>query len=79
MTAVTSLTLVNADSDQAVAGFVEMNDGDVLDLAALPSRRLNIVANVDSPVGSVRFQYDTKWAFKIENVSAYALAGNSGL
>jgi hypothetical protein len=78
MSAVTSLTLMNADTDQPVAGAGTLNDDSVLDLAKLPSRRLNVVANVDSAVGSVRFRYDGNAAYKTENTAAYAMAGNSG-
>ena len=44
---VNSLTLINAQSDQPVSGFVSLDSGDVLNLSTLPSRKLNIRANVE--------------------------------
>jgi hypothetical protein len=72
--AVTSLTLVNAETDQVIG---TMSDGMVLDFAQLGTQRLNIVA-VTSPgtVGSVRFVDGAD--YRIENGAPYALAGNSG-
>jgi subtilisin family serine protease len=51
--AVTSFVLINADTDQPIA---PLEEGDVLNLATLPTRNLNIQA-VTNPttVGSVRF------------------------
>jgi hypothetical protein len=51
--AVTSFTLVNADTDQDIQ---TLTSGSVLDLSSLPTRNLNVRANVSSaPVGSVLF------------------------
>jgi hypothetical protein len=72
--AVTSLALVNADTDQVIG---TMSDGMILDFAQLGTERLNIVA-ITSPgsVGSVRFLDGAD--YRIENGAPYALAGNSG-
>jgi hypothetical protein len=51
-----SFTLVNADTNTPIPGFDSLRDGAVIDLAALPTRRLNIRANCEPQlVGSVRF------------------------
>ncbi len=72
---VTSLSLINADNDQVVAGFESLHDGAVLDLSSLPSRNLNIRANSNpSTVGSVRFEFNASPS--IENVAPYALCGD---
>jgi len=52
--AVTSLTLINADTDRPVPGFDPIPAGARLRLSALP-RNLNVRANVPAGVGSVRF------------------------
>jgi prepilin-type processing-associated H-X9-DG protein len=74
--AVTSLTLINADTDQPVPGF-NLAQGATIDLA-VTGRRLNVRADVTgSPLGSVRFNLDGNPAFHVENGAPYALAGDS--
>ena len=76
--AVTSLTLINAETGEPVAGFDPIPDGATLDLSALPTRRLSVRADTSpSRVGSVRFTLDGK-SFRLENNAPYALAGNRG-
>jgi len=71
---VTSLTLINADNDQPIAGFDPLANGATLDLGTLPTRNLNISANT-SPVqvGSVRFGFDGNANFHTETNPPYAL------
>lgn len=76
--AVMGFTLINADTDQPIASYASLNNGVVLDLAALPTRRLNIVANVNSGAQSVRFGYDSKSNFRVESGAPFALASNDG-
>ena len=72
--AVTSFTLVNADTDQDLG---VLADGAVIDLTTLPTRNLNVRANTSpSPAGSVRFVLDGNAA--IENAAPYALASDAG-
>ena len=74
---VASLTLIDADTNQPVAGLDPLVDGAVLDLAALPPS-LNIRANTEpATVGSVRFGLDGNANFQTESVAPYALAGDS--
>lgn len=74
--AVTSLTLINADTDQPVPGF-NLVHGATIDLAAT-GRRLNVRADVTgTPLGSVRFNFDGNPAFRVENGAPYALAGDT--
>jgi hypothetical protein len=48
---VVSFDLINADTDQVIG---PLNDGDILNLATLPTRNLNVRANTSpSTVGSV--------------------------
>lgn len=77
--AVTSFTLLNADTDQPLAGYDPLPSGATLNLAALPTRNLNIRANTNpAPVGSVRFGYDGNAAYRTESTAPYALAGDNG-
>src|SRR5687768_15529038 len=78
MAGVTGLSLIDADTDQPVAGYATLDTGDVLNLATLPSRNLNVEAHVDAPAGSVRFGYDANAAYHTENTAPYAMAGNGG-
>ncbi|GAA5526313.1 hypothetical protein [Herpetosiphon gulosus] len=76
--AVTSLTLFNADTDQAIIGFDPMDTPTILDFVALGTRRLNIRANTSpATVGSVRFSLDGA-PYRIEGGAPYALQGNTG-
>jgi len=76
---VVSFTLINADTDQPIAGFNPLTSSAVLNLATLPTRNLNIKANTSpAVVGSVRFGLDGSSNYRTESGSPYALAGNSG-
>lgn len=75
---VVSFTLINADTDRPIAGFDPLPQSAVLNLATLPTRRLNIRANTDpATVGSVRFALDGNANFRTESTPPYALAGDS--
>jgi len=75
--AVTSLTLINADTDQPIAGYDPMPSNTPLNLAALPTRNLNIRANTNPAlVGSVRFNYDGNAGYRIESVAPYAIGSD---
>ncbi len=75
--AVASFTLINADTDQPVAGFDPINSGATLNLGTLPTRNLNLRANVAGAVGSVRFGVDGNSAYRVESGAPYALAGDA--
>ncbi|MEJ7811756.1 MAG: hypothetical protein WKG32_15195 [Gemmatimonadaceae bacterium] len=75
---VTSFTLINADTEQPIAGYDPIAEGAQLNLASLPTQNLNIRANTNpSPVGSVRFAYDANANYRTENSVPYALAGTT--
>ncbi|MBA3684698.1 MAG: DUF5060 domain-containing protein, partial [Planctomycetes bacterium] len=74
---VTTFTLINADSNQPIPGYAPMAAGATLNLATLPTRNLNIRADVDTAPGSVRFGYDGNTNYKTETAPPYALAGDS--
>ena len=72
---IASFSLINADTDEVIAEFENLGDGMTLNLATLPTKNLNIRANVvDGQGGSVMFDFDGKTS--IENVAHYTLAGN---
>ncbi|MDQ3459175.1 MAG: GDSL-type esterase/lipase family protein [Deinococcota bacterium] len=71
---VVSFSLIDAETGQPLAGYDPLKDAAVLDLAALPTRKLTIRANTDpQTVGSVRFGLNG--AYKTANVAPYLLAG----
>ena len=75
--AVESFTLINADTDQPIAGFDPLPDGATLDLSELPTRKLNIRANTDpAEVGSVKFLFDGK-ARPMEEFAPYSFEGDT--
>jgi ferric-dicitrate binding protein FerR (iron transport regulator) len=77
---VVSFTLINADTEQPIAEFDPLRDGAVLNLSRLPTRNLNLRANV-SPrkVGCVRFSLDGTENYRVElgtTSPVYSLAGD---
>ena len=71
---VTSLTLINSDTDLPMAGYDPLVDGTTIDLATLPTRNMNIRANTSpATVGSVRFGYDGNANQQTETSPPYAL------
>ncbi len=71
--AVSSLILVNAQTDTDIK---TLKNGDVIDLANLPTRNLNIRAAVHpDTVGSVVFNLNNKLIVR-ENVAPYAIGGD---
>ena len=78
--AVVSFTLINADTEQPIAGHDPIKEGAVLNLSKLPTRNLNVRANVTPrKVGSVRFSLDGVESPKVENGTTgpvYSLAGD---
>ncbi len=73
-----SLSLINADTDKPISGYDPLPNGAKLDLATLPTRRLNIRANTDpASVGSVRFALDGNSAYATDSAAPYALGGDS--
>lgn len=75
--AVISFTLINADTDQPVAGYDPLPEGARLNLAELGIRNMNIRVNTDpGMVGSVRLAYDGDENYKVENYAPYTIAGD---
>ena len=70
---VTGLTLINAETDQAVS---QLNDGDTIDLAKVGGE-LNVRADVQGGVGSVRFAYDKQGNHRTESTAPFAMAGDT--
>jgi len=76
--AVSSLALINADTDAPIPGFESLRSGAVLNLGTLPTRNLNLQAvTTPATVGSVVFSYDGNGAFRTENGAPYAFAGDT--
>jgi hypothetical protein len=83
-----TITFTVIDTDDEVSGFTlvdamtnmdigPLNDGDVIDLATIPSGEFNIRANTTSAmVGSVVFGVNANTNFRTENQAPYALGGD---
>ena len=64
-------TLVNADTDEDLRS---LNNGDAIDLALLPTRQLNIRAEIADPKArSVVFDLNDKKGYRTDNQAPYAL------
>ena len=73
--AVMRFTLVDAETDEDIRALL---DGDVLNLATLPTRNLSVRAETEpSRVGSVAFALNGE-VVQTENGAPYAIAGNEG-
>ena len=76
---VVSLTLINADANQPIAPHDPIRNHAVIDLAKLPTRNLNVRANVEGQkLGSVRFGLDGKRNYRTESTAPFALGGDTG-
>lgn len=76
--AVTSFTLINADTDKPVAGHETIANGAVISRAKLPTSRLSIRVNTSpATVGSVRIGWGGKASYRTESEAPYALFGGS--
>ncbi|WP_034387207.1 hypothetical protein [Deinococcus sp. YIM 77859] len=74
---VTSLTLINADTNQPVPGYDPIPAAATLDLSKLPAR-LNLRANTLGAVGSVRFGLDSHGNYRVQNSAPYSLCSDQG-
>lgn len=76
-TSVAALVLINADTNQPIAGFNPIPDGATLNLATLPTKRLNVQAVTNpSVIGSVRFRLNGS-VHRTESTAPFALAGDT--
>lgn len=74
---VISFTLIDADTDMPL---LVLNDYALINLAAFPTRNLNIRADVmPETIGSVIFSLNQDGLHLTENAAPYALAGGEGL
>jgi len=77
---VTGFVMVDADTNQIVLGLA---DGQQLSksgiLASLGIKNFSIQAQVSGPVQSVRFGYQGKSNFKLQNIAPYSLFGDRGI
>lgn len=74
--AVTSFTLINADTDKDISTLTE---GYVIDFATIGTSNLSIRANTNpATVGSVRFALDGNANLRTESGAPYAINGDAG-
>gem|GEM_PF-3437343 len=74
--AVTSFTLMNADTNKPIAGYENIANGAVISRAALPTKNLSIRVNTNpGKVGSVRIGFAGKTNFRTESDAPYELFG----
>ncbi len=71
----TTFTLVDATTGNQL---MEIEDGTVLDYGKLGSPKVNIVANVNSAQGSVRFDFAGNSNYQTDSAPPYALFGSAG-
>ena len=70
---VISFTLINADTDLPLG---LLTNGQTINLADLPTQRLNLRADTAGTIGSVRFGFDSNARFRTESSSPYSLFGD---
>jgi hypothetical protein len=78
--AVTGFSLIAADAPRApLPGYEELRDGAVIDLASLPTRRINLLARTEpGVVGSLRFAVDDDENFNTEITAPYTIVTGKG-
>ncbi|MEM6764081.1 MAG: DUF4397 domain-containing protein, partial [Bacteroidota bacterium] len=77
---ISSFSLVNAETNEVIEAYSVIEDGEVIDLAELPTDQLNIVANIcnGATVGSVKLELiGSSHQSRIENKAPYAVFGDS--
>jgi hypothetical protein len=71
---IVSLTLINTDNNQAIG---VLKDGDILNLATMPSRNISIRADTQPSItGSVLFGYDNNSSYHLEGLVPYSISGD---
>jgi hypothetical protein len=72
---ITGFTLMNADNDQPVPGHTILSNGELIDLAKVPTQNMSIRANVGSTApGSIKFTLDGDSS--TENSAPYVIASD---
>lgn len=66
------LVLVNAETGEDLT---EITEGMTVNLASLPTKKINIRADTSGTFSEVVFQYDTYKRFRVERVAPYTIAG----
>jgi len=75
---VASLTLINAETNQPIAGFDPIRNHAEIHLDKLPTRKLNVRADVAGEnVARVRFGLDGNGNYRTEGAAPFALAGDT--
>lgn len=75
---VASFTLINAETDQPIAGYDPIPSGANINLFTLPTRNVNIRANTSpATVGSVRFGWDGNASYRTDDEAPYSLGGDN--
>lgn len=75
---VSSFSLINADTDQPIAGYAAIPNGAIISRASLPTTHLNVRVNTrPATVGSVRLDFDRKTGYRTESQAPYALFGDT--
>ena len=74
--AVTSFTLMNADTDKPIAGYENIANGAVIARSSLPTTRLSVRVNTSpAKVGSVRIGWNSNSNYRTESLAPYELFG----
>jgi hypothetical protein len=75
---VLSFTLIDSATDRPIPGFDPIPNNSILNYRQLPSRNLNIRANMGSgAAGSVVFGLNTNARHRVEQTAPYSVAGDS--
>jgi hypothetical protein len=73
-----NLALINADTDKPISAFTPLANGTTLNLATLPTRRLNMEARrANTAVRSVAFYLDGV-RVRVQNATPFSLGGDNG-
>ncbi|MFN8392531.1 MAG: hypothetical protein U0136_19715 [Bdellovibrionota bacterium] len=72
---ITSFTLVNADTGKDI---IQLRSDSKLNLAALPTKRLNIRADASESVSKVFFQFADTERYRVETSRPFTLGGDKG-
>jgi hypothetical protein len=76
---VLGFTLLAANTNEVIPGYDVLAEGATIDLAALPTRNLNIQANVDGVAVKVVIDYDDRQADSIDFAAPWTLRSETSV
>lgn len=73
---VVSFSLINTETQKPIKDYEEVTENGKISIGKLPTKKINVKANIEGEAGSVRFMVPQKKLNRVENKAPYSLAGD---